>query len=195
MQTRRPAGTDRKRYGYDLTHSQPLDQPRRRAKASRHHSKHAPRSPIFKTSSRSSPSSSSDHLKKLCKSGHGTFCCRGTPGSGVLTIHARNVFQKSNDILMFRISKVCWSPLQSGQNLRGPHVARQQQTSIDICCPPQTSAANPPAAAVAFDRRDRRTDRRTLDRFTMLTASCADRVITQSKMNTVRRPTAHDKIK
>ena len=32
--------------------------------------------------------------------------------------------------------------------------------SIDICCPRPTSAANPPAAAAAVDRRDRRTDTR-----------------------------------
>jgi len=55
--------------------------------------------------------------------------------------------------------------LQSDQNLRGPHVARQQQPSIDICCPRPTSAANPPAAAAAaVDLRDRQTDGLTLDR-------------------------------
>jgi len=51
--------------------------------------------------------------------------------------------------------------LQSDQNVRGPHVARQQQLSIDVCCPRPTSAANPPAAAAAVDRRDRQTNRRT----------------------------------
>ena len=57
---------------------------------------------------------------------------------------------------------VCWASLQpvtEYQNLRCPHVARQQQQSIDICCPRLTSAANPPAAAAAVDRRDRQTGR------------------------------------
>jgi len=63
--------------------------------------------------------------------------------------------------------------LQSDQNLRGPHVARQQQLSIDICCGPRpTSAANPPAV----DGRNK-TDGRTLLRFMTLTAYYADRVI------------------
>jgi len=48
--------------------------------------------------------------------------------------------------------------------------------SIDVCCPRPTSAANPPAAAAAVDRRDRQTDRRTLDRFMTLAAFCADRI-------------------
>jgi len=44
-------------------------------------------------------------------------------------------------------------------------------SSIDICCPRPTSAANPTAAAAAaVDQRDRQTDGRTLDRFTTLTA-------------------------
>jgi len=38
-------------------------------------------------------------------------------------------------------------------------------------CSRPTSAANPPAAATAVDRRDRRTDGRTLDRFMTLTAT------------------------
>ena len=55
--------------------------------------------------------------------------------------------------------RVRWTSLhQSGQNLRGPHVTRQQQLSIDIRC---GLAANPPAAAAAVDRRDRRTVGRT----------------------------------
>ena len=58
-----------------------------------------------------------------------------------------------------------WTSLQSGQNLRGPRVAplaRQQQLSIDICCPRRTWAANPPAAAAAaVDRRNVHADRRT----------------------------------
>jgi len=44
---------------------------------------------------------------------------------------------------------------------RAPHVARQQQLSMDICCPRPTSAANPPAAAAAVDWRDTQTDGRT----------------------------------
>jgi len=49
--------------------------------------------------------------------------------------------------------------------------------SIDVCCPRPTSAANPPTAAAAVDRRDRQTDGQTLDRFMTLAAFCADRVI------------------
>jgi len=72
------------------------------------------------------------------------------------------------------------------KKLRCPHVARQQQLSIDICCPRLTSAANPPAAAaVAVDRRGRQTDGRTdgqtNNRFTTLAAYCADRVIHRCK--------------
>ena len=52
---------------------------------------------------------------------------------------------------------MCRNSLQSDRNLRGPHVAWQQQLSIDICCPRLTSAANPPSAAAAVDRRDRQT--------------------------------------
>ena len=69
--------------------------------------------------------------------------------------------------------------LKSDYNLRGPYVARQQQLSIDICC--LTSAANPPAAAAAVDRQDRRTDGRTLDRFMTLAAYYADRVAIRHK--------------
>ena len=29
---------------------------------------------------------------------------------------------------------IFWTSLQSDQNLRGPHFARQQQLSTDICC-------------------------------------------------------------
>jgi len=43
----------------------------------------------------------------------------------------------------------------------GVNVAGQQQLSIDIRCPRPSSAANPPAAAAAVDRRDRQADRRT----------------------------------
>jgi len=80
--------------------------------------------------------------------------------------------------LMFR-KHLYWTSIQSDQNLRSPHVARQQQLSIDICCPRPTSAANPPAAA-AVDRwgrhADRHTEGRTLDRFMTLIAYCVNRV-------------------
>ena len=73
--------------------------------------------------------------------------------------------------------QACWSSaVQSGQQLRGPHIA-QQQLSIDICCPRRISAANPPAAAAAVDLRDWQTDGRALDRFMALTEHYADRVI------------------
>jgi len=42
--------------------------------------------------------------------------------------------------------------------------------SISAAGPSPTSAANPPAAAAAVDRRDRQTDGQTHDRFTTLTA-------------------------
>jgi len=53
---------------------------------------------------------------------------------------------------------MCRNSLQSDRNLRGPHVARQQQLSVDIYCSRPTPAANQPAAAAAVDRRDRQTD-------------------------------------
>ena len=56
------------------------------------------------------------------------------------------------------INKHVGPPCSRTRNLRGPHVARRQQLSVDICCPRPTSAANPPAAAAAVSRRDRRTD-------------------------------------
>ena len=64
---------------------------------------------------------------------------------------------------------------QSDENLHGPHVARQQQLSIDLR---PTSAANPPAAAaiLSIDETDGRTD----GHWTVcdaLTAYYADRVI------------------
>jgi len=51
--------------------------------------------------------------------------------------------------------------LPVGHNLRGPHVTRWQQLSIDIRCRRPTSATNPAATAAAVDRRDRQTDGRT----------------------------------
>jgi len=56
------------------------------------------------------------------------------------------------------VNKHVGPPCSRTRNLRGPHVARRQQLSVDICCPRPTSAANPPAAAAAVSRRDRRTD-------------------------------------
>jgi len=77
--------------------------------------------------------------------------------------------------------------LQSDQKLGGPHVARQQQLSVDICCPRPTSAANPPSALAAVDRWDRRTNRRTgqtagrtLSRFITLTAQLGSRAVLDS---------------
>jgi len=34
------------------------------------------------------------------------------------------------------LEQLCWTSVQSDQNLRGPHVARQQHLSIDICYRP-----------------------------------------------------------
>jgi len=66
-------------------------------------------------------------------------------------------------VLKEQIEEICRTSLQSDQNLRGPHVARQQQLWIDICCGlRQTSAANPPPTLLLFiDGTDRRTDGRT----------------------------------
>ena len=47
----------------------------------------------------------------------------------------------SSAVVIKHVEEVCWASLKSDQNLRGPHVARQQP-SIDICCPRPTSAAN-----------------------------------------------------
>ena len=58
--------------------------------------------------------------------------------------------------------------LTVGPNLRDPHIARQQQLSIDICCPRPTSAANPPVAAAAVHRREGHTDGRTDGHSTVL---------------------------
>ena len=71
---------------------------------------------------------------------------------------------RSRDLFDACTKHVCWISLQSDQNLRGPHVARQQQLPVDICCRRSRSATNPRAAAAAVDRRDRQTDGRTLDR-------------------------------
>jgi len=49
----------------------------------------------------------------------------------------------------------------SDQNLRGPHVARQQQLSINICrrpAPDLSSKPAPPPLLLSIDGKDRRTD-------------------------------------
>ena len=60
--------------------------------------------------------------------------------------------------------QVCWTSLLSDQKLRGPHVAQQQQLSIDICGPRATWAANPLTAAACCrwtGQTDGHTDGRT----------------------------------
>jgi len=66
-------------------------------------------------------------------------------------------------VLKEQIEEICPTSLLSDQNLLGPHVARQQQLWIDICCGRRpTSAANPPPTLLLFiDGTDRRTDGRT----------------------------------
>jgi len=71
--------------------------------------------------------------------------------------------------LRIRSKQVCWTSLQSGQNLRGPHVARQQQLAIDMRRPRPTSAANP-TLLLSIDGTDEQTDGRTLDCFMTLAA-------------------------
>ena len=51
------------------------------------------------------------------------------------------------------LQEVCWTPLQSDQNVHGLYVVWQQQLSINIFCP--TSAANLPATAAAVAAVDR----------------------------------------
>ena len=53
--------------------------------------------------------------------------------------------------------------IANNTNLRGPHVARQQQLSIDICCPCPNTAANPPGRRCccrSIGQMDGRTDGR-----------------------------------
>ena len=52
-----------------------------------------------------------------------------------------------------------WTFLQFDQNLRGPHVARQQHLSIDICSGPAPDLSSKPA--VSIDGTERRTNGRT----------------------------------
>ena len=72
--------------------------------------------------------------------------------------------------------RVCWTSLQSDQNLRGPHVAQQQQLSIDICCKLTQQTRRPPPL-LSIDGTDRQTDGRTLDRYMTFTAYYTNRVI------------------
>jgi len=53
---------------------------------------------------------------------------------------------------------------QSDQNLRGPHVARQQ-LSINICCPRPTSAEEPPARRCCRRSTGQTADKRTPNRY------------------------------
>jgi len=81
--------------------------------------------------------------------------------------------------------QVCWISLHSDRNLRGPHVARQQQLSTDICCGPAPDLSSKPAGrrcccrsmAQTDGRTDEQADGGTLDRFMTLTAYHADCVI------------------
>jgi len=71
----------------------------------------------------------------------------------------------------FLLLQVCVEPRPSVLNMTLPAFAaecgRRSEISIDICCPRPNlcSAANQPHAAVAVDRRDRRTDGRTPDHY------------------------------
>jgi len=60
--------------------------------------------------------------------------------------------------LTFSLTRML-DPFTAGTKKRGPHVALQQQLSINICCLRPTSAANPPAAALllSIDGTDGRT--------------------------------------
>jgi len=57
--------------------------------------------------------------------------------------------------------QVCWTYLQSDQNLRDVHVVWQQQMLIYIHCPSLTSAANPSATSAAVDPWEREMDGQT----------------------------------
>ena len=67
--------------------------------------------------------------------------------------------------------QLCRTSLRSDQNLRGPHVARQQQLSIDsaIDTRPQQKTRRPPLL-LSIDGTDGRTDGRTIERFMTLGA-------------------------
>ena len=72
---------------------------------------------------------------------------------------------------------ICWASSQTEQKLRGPHVARQKQLSVDICCQRSSSAANPPPL-LSIDG----TDGRTLNHFMTLTTNYADHITRQSPL-------------
>ena len=72
------------------------------------------------------------------------------------------------------IEQICWTSLQSYQNLRGPHVTQKQQLSIDVCCLCQTSAASPLAV-------DRMMDKWTLECFVMITTHSAKQTVSNQK--------------
>jgi len=86
------------------------------------------------------------------------------------------------------VKQARWTSLLSDQNLRGPHIARMQQPSIDICAARvglQQQTRRPPLLLSTdgtyrrtYRRTDERTDGQTLDRFVTLTAYYADRLIT-----------------
>ena len=79
------------------------------------------------------------------------------------------------------LTSICWTVSQSDQNLRGPHIVRQQQLSIDspICCKPSPDLSSKPAGRRCCCRPMGQTDGkmngRALDRFMTLTAYCTDR--------------------
>jgi len=56
------------------------------------------------------------------------------------------------------VARVTRTSLQPDQNLRGPRVARQEQLSIDICCPHPSSAANQRPLLLLSNGWDRQTD-------------------------------------
>jgi len=56
---------------------------------------------------------------------------------------------------------MCWTTLQSNQNVRGPHVARQEQLSIDIYCRPAPVFSSKPAGRRCCCRSTGQTDGRT----------------------------------
>ena len=108
--------------------------------------------------------------KTVSRSGISWAICKSAPRSRQITTPAphHSVFPSCRPTNSVKALKAwCWTFLQSDFNLRRPHIARQQQLSVYIV-PRPTSAANPPAAAAAVDRRDRQTDGRTDGHATVL---------------------------
>ena len=60
--------------------------------------------------------------------------------------------------------QVCWTSLQSDQNLRAPHIATQQRLSIDICLPAPNRSSKHADRRCCY-RSMGQTNARTLDRF------------------------------